>query len=522
MANPLLLRETDSHSHYGYRLCNIFLTDTQLILFVLLLITIVYMVSPTDNLFPGGDNARYLILAKALLTGNGYRNIGTIAESYHTLAPPGFPLLLSGIIAIFGMNVILSKILVGMFGVLSVAIVYALFKRDYGTHYAAGIALLYGTAPLAVMYARRVYSDLPFVVISLLALWAVDRYSTDQSLFSKWALLSGLGLAVAFYLRPVALALLLASTLWLISKKKLMQGALLFLSVALLIAPWYRWVQHVSTDVVPGHFSIFLSQGGLYELLNRALINCVSYTRLFAENLSYVTTKGLEHIGLTGSLISILQTITLIGICPLIITGFIHCMQNKLSLSEVYVVVYCSVLLSYGYILDRFIIPLLPFVVHYCIQGLQTLAKKIIPHNNKRAILKITNGLLIYILLSNSMQILARLYQERNFAIFAPTAAKHYDIARWASTHLMPTAIIATEYPDFFYVYANRKAVSLHKDVMRMIEEGIVQFYIADTSQNTQVQAWIHELNDNFETVSSYCINASEFCLYEIIRITDK
>jgi hypothetical protein len=523
MGSPLHLRKNDSHNSASNRLCQrFFLTDRQLILPVVLLAVIGYTVGLTDNLFPGGDNARYLILAKSLLTGHGYRNIGTVTAPYHTLAPPGFPLLLALVISVFGMNIVFAKMLVGAFSVISIGVVYMLFKRNYDFRYAAGIALLYGTAPLVFMYARRVYSDLPFVVVSMLALWAVDRYETDQSLFNIWILLAGLALAAAFYLRPIALALLLASTLWLIIRKKIPQGVLLFLLVSLLIAPWYTWVQSVSADLAPGHFSTFLSQGGLLELLPRVLTNSVSYARLFTENIFYVTTKGLEHLGLTGSLPYLSTTATIIFVSPLIIVGFIRCVRKKLQLTEVYVSVYFVVLLSYSLVLDRFIIPLLPFVIHYCIQGLIALTQKITGQGNERAIHVITSSFLLCVILSSSLHIAARLHQERNFAVFSPTAARYYDIARWASTHLALTAVVATDYPDFFYVYADRQAVALYKDVANLVDEGSVHFFIADGSQVIQVQGWFQQLDDHIGSSSLYCANESELCLYEIVWATVK
>jgi len=77
----------------------------------------------SDNLFPGGDNARYLILAKALLTSNDYRNTGILTTPYPTLAPPGFPLLLTPILAIFDNNIQVEKVRVALFAMLSIPVV---------------------------------------------------------------------------------------------------------------------------------------------------------------------------------------------------------------------------------------------------------------------------------------------------------------------------------------------------------------------------------------------------------------
>ncbi|MDF1515115.1 MAG: glycosyltransferase family 39 protein [Anaerolineae bacterium] len=486
------------------------------ILPVLLFAVIGYGAGLTDNLFPGGDNARYLILAKSLLTGNGYRNIGTLTAPYHTLAPPGFPLLLTLVISVFGMQIILAKLIVGSFGLIAIGLVYALFKRNYSPFYATSIAALYGTAPVVLMYARRVYSDIPFMVFSLLSLLAVKHYATEESLFNKWLLLAALALAAAFYLRPIALTLLLASTLWFIIRKKLLQGILLLLFVVLMIAPWYAWVQYVNVDVAPGHFATFITRDGLPELVLRILTNITSYVKLFSDNIFYMTTKGLEHLGLDGFFVYLLTTSSVIFTCLLIVLGFIRSMHMKIDLIEIYMCIYSVVLLAYSLVLDRFIIPLIPFLIHYCIQGLVTITHIHRRQTNECTIRIITTGFVCCVLLSNSLQIVARLHQEQNFAVFAPAAASHYNIARWASTHLDPSSVVATDYPDFFYIYADRQAVNLTVDEINLADESIIHFFITDKSRFNQVNRWFEKLKADPTWSPLYCTPGSDICLYKI------
>lgn len=81
------------------------------------------------KLYTGGDNATYLCLAKSLLAGDGYKDIYMPEEPPHTQYPPGYPLLLAGIMLFTGDNLFLLK----MFSVLlflgSLLIFFAFLKQ---------------------------------------------------------------------------------------------------------------------------------------------------------------------------------------------------------------------------------------------------------------------------------------------------------------------------------------------------------------------------------------------------------
>lgn len=492
----------------------------QLLLLGILLAFGGYTFGLMDNLFPGGDNARYLILAKALVTGNGYRNIATPAAPYHTLAPPGFPLLLATIRAAFGSSIVIAKMCVALLATLSIVVVYVLFRQEYSERYALGLAALYSITPVVFMYARRVYSDLPFVLISTVAVMSVKHYTAKKSRINADLAIAILLLAIAFYLRPAALALIAASGLWLLVKKQPVKAALLCLPTALLIIPWYSWVAGVSTTTAPGHLSAFLSQSDFLELARMALSNGLRYARLFTENTWYLTTKALEHLALSTKF-AFLSMGSIVLANGLILTGFAHCARRRGGLAELYVVIYTMMLLSYGFVLDRFIIPLMPFILHYFIQGL-TVFTAWIERRNRAIAIGLKQLCILMVILSGSTHIAARIYQEHNFASFSPSAAGHYDVARWAGDHLASTAVVVTDYPDFFYVYANRQTVAYPQDITHLAFDQTLRFVVADSAQIATLQQWAQQQESNYIFTPRYCTTGSKICLYEVLWATKK
>jgi len=54
------------------------------------------------HLVPGGDNSTYLVLGQSLATGQGYRMVSDPRMPEMGLYPPGYPLLLAGLLGITG------------------------------------------------------------------------------------------------------------------------------------------------------------------------------------------------------------------------------------------------------------------------------------------------------------------------------------------------------------------------------------------------------------------------------------
>lgn len=480
-----------------------------------------YTFKLTDNLFPGGDNARYLILAESLITGNGYRNMGTLAAPYHTLAPPGFPLILAAVISVFGLNITVAKICIATLAALSVALVYTFFRRKHGSGHALGIAALYSVTPVVFMYARRIYSDLPFLVISLVALMSIARYAAKKSQINAALATSLLSLVAGFYLRPVALTLVLAAGLWLLLKKMPAKAFLLCIPTVTLIVPWYFWVNSVGATKAPGHLPAFLTKHSLPTLTRMALANGVQYARLTAENLWYLPTKGLEHLGLSVTFTAIARGCVVLA-ALLVLTGFIHYVRRKPGLADLYVAIYTTMLLLYGFVLDRFIIAVTPFIIHYFIRGILVCVAWIGQHGHSFVAVWLKRSLIALVIVSSSAHIAARVYQEQNFARFSPNAAAHYDIARWAAGNLEKTAVVATDHPDFFYVYAGQRTVDLREGHLSLSDSDAIRFVVADDTQIAAIRQQIQRREAHYGLMSLYCAGESGTCLYEIVWAIEK
>jgi len=152
---------------------------------------------------PQWDSGIYVLTARSLASGEGYRYLG---EPFH-LRPPGFPFLLALTMPDGRFDARLVNGLMIAFATASLAAVYAAF-RSRGRLLAATVALLTGTHPLFVRLLNWVYSEFPYMALLFLAVFLFERSGRRDRRWWAWSLGGALALAAAVHVRTVGLVLL--------------------------------------------------------------------------------------------------------------------------------------------------------------------------------------------------------------------------------------------------------------------------------------------------------------------------
>ncbi len=128
----------------------------------------------------GGDWAQYMSHARALLEGRAYDDIGYLySPEAWTVGPPryppGLPLMLVPLIAVFGDTTLFPRLLMHALLVVFLAAVLRYFARDGDRRLAWSAVLLLGTSFLLLDVPNVVRSDLGFLAFAWLALLAADE-----------------------------------------------------------------------------------------------------------------------------------------------------------------------------------------------------------------------------------------------------------------------------------------------------------------------------------------------------------
>lgn len=169
-----------------------------------------YLAGFTGEWRIGDDSALYLVLARSLAEGEGYRFGG----EWHRFGYPGLPLLLAPLYRVFGEAARdAATWVIFVTAALTLAMTFRLFRLRAGVGVATAMVLLLGVCENFYRYAFQARNDMPFLlgVVAVLAGYEGLRIGRERGgrPVLNWGLVAG-GLIFATFMRPVMLVLHLA------------------------------------------------------------------------------------------------------------------------------------------------------------------------------------------------------------------------------------------------------------------------------------------------------------------------
>ncbi|MBI1766397.1 MAG: hypothetical protein HYR56_33745 [Acidobacteria bacterium] len=456
------------------------------------------------------DDGWYIMLAKALATGQGYTLINSPSPGILPLYPPGFPFLLSLLYRLypqFPENVWLFKALsiAALLG--AGALVYRFFTQVRQTPTAVALSITAVTllCPSLVMLATSTVMAEAVFTCNLLAtilviesgVRAAKENSNAKRHALKFILLGAMLASFGFLIRAIAISIIAAIVLYLLNARLWRQAVLFSLTVVLLIAPWLLYTHlHVPTPAQRAE------QGGHVTL---------SYTTQFWQKRASVPELGTIGIGGLPARIAwnaqdiIGRDIGRILVTPIfeslidpykeaqksevkygashgsnwffsfllsaiVLLGFISAARERLTLAEVVVVCSLGITLLWPWETYRFVLPLVAFIAFYFALGVGWLFQRLARAASSAAQTKVMTGCALllaaislvghthYIINANSASPLER-----------PQWLQIFDEAErmmtWIKQSVPRTGpdegIITTSNPPLLYLYTGHKTVAL-------------------------------------------------------------
>ena len=193
------------------------------------------------------DEGVYIATAKALAAGSGYRNPGLPDAPPQAKYPPLFPLALSlvwRLVPRFPENIVAMKALVFLAALGVLAITYRRVRARRGPLEAVAVVAAVGVTPLFLLYASLVTSDVPFALLTLVA---IDAYEHSFSRPAAFAL-ALVAAALAVLTRTIGAILLAALVADLVLRRDLGRAVACALGGALAIVPWLVWAHWASAS----------------------------------------------------------------------------------------------------------------------------------------------------------------------------------------------------------------------------------------------------------------------------------
>lgn len=190
--------------------------------FLLIILSMVYVVLSLRKEFGWGDDfAQYILQAKSLVSGDyGHLSLHNQIRAENSTVclgptnyPWGFPMLLAPIIALFGMNFTVLQIYLGIFQILFLFAIYALFKKKLNRVQLLMIVAVFVFNPFLFQLKKNIISEIPFLFFCTLSIYLIQRIFIDRDYFfgNGWAsfVLMGFALFCVFFVRTAGVVLLL-------------------------------------------------------------------------------------------------------------------------------------------------------------------------------------------------------------------------------------------------------------------------------------------------------------------------
>jgi 4-amino-4-deoxy-L-arabinose transferase-like glycosyltransferase len=452
------------------------------LIYVVLAISLIFAILRFDpKLHTGGDNAQYILLGESLITGNGYKVISSPLNPPYSLYPPGYPLLVGGLMAVFGSNFLALKILSLLLSLGAIYVFYLIHKGEKQQLLPYLAVFLFGINPVFLRNSHVILSEPAFLFFSILTLYLFNKWESKNTY--RLFIFATLSATFCYFLRTAGIAILLAVTVHLLCERKF-KHVLVFVLVAMVfILPWnirnamvgdrsYTAVffQKDMYDIGAGYASIT-------DLIQRVGQNLKLYALTIAPKLVFpsYTHKPAYFI---------LPFLTL-GIT---IFAFIREILRKRRITHFYLFFYMGLVLVWPPVwsCDRYLLPILPFLLLYFFKGTSRITRN-------HVIVSIGLGVVCTLAtlheispeISSNLSMLSRYRKGDKMAGYSPAWRNYYRVADWMTKHTPENSVVISRKRNLFYLHSDRKGMGYlftHKteDVFNDIIEKKADYIVVD------------------------------------------
>ena len=312
-----------------------------------------------------GDAELFILNSLNILHGQPYASTNYVLNPTNPLHPsaypPGLPMLLAPVIAMFGINYIAMKVMITL-SYIGMLVVVASMS---GTFISEALIIVFiislGLNPFVWSFKDVVFSEFPFMLFAYLGLFTFDQL--DQAASGKcsrtclwiWTIACSMALALAYETRAIGITLLAAVAamcVWRFKTVRYFGPAVLFLALA--FSAFISWM-------FPADLRTYISNWGdvtveTVEQLIRAIPSSSAMYR-----------RAIEEILAGSNGWSAAQKIIVTAVLAASALGVALKAVNRLTVYEAFLVAYLGTLLLYPISIEpfRYALPILPLVILY-------------------------------------------------------------------------------------------------------------------------------------------------------------
>jgi len=398
------------------------------------------------------------MLGKALASGDGYVNINNIQKPLHKHFPAGYPVLISGLISVFGESTTMIKIVNGILLFLTLIALYFLVRQISNRESTAIIVLILVMLNSHLLrYSTIIMTEIPFLFFSTITILSFIKINYNKPLRQDvYLYLVIVLLTISIYIRTSGIALIVGILLFLLLTKHWKHAVVITLGVMLLAFPW-----QLRNHKIGG--SSYVKQLKMVNPYRPELgtADYGDYLTRFGNNVNRYLTKEIPVATFSitkpnyRQLPSASEWLYGIVFFMLIIFGVLNLKKYKLLILT-YLAGALIILLLWPdvWVGIRFLIPTVPFLLIGLVNGMQEILSIITPVPANKYVLWLP--VFLSILLFSDIKNL----RNNAKAEVKPEWANYYSLADWAEGNLEANTVITCRKPVMFYLYSNSFTVN--------------------------------------------------------------
>lgn len=405
------------------------------------------------------DDGAYVVLAKALAQGDGYRYINLPNAPGATHFPPLYPLLLAGLWKIgpeFPANIQTFKFVNAVLLGLAAAGAFAFARRKLAMNtwtaaFTAAAACI--SAPL-IGIARMVLSEPTFLAVLCPVLLFAERDAENGS--ARSAIVTGIAGGALGLLRTLGAFLIPAAALVLVVRRRWRDAAIVLICGALVLTPWQLWsVANAGALATPiagkyGSYSSWLLDG----MRDGGPLYVASVLR---ENAEFTGTFLTGTFGLATTPMAVRYALV-IAVMVLVALGARR-LWRAAPVTTAFLAMYVAVVLVWPFPPDRFYWGVWPLLLFAFAMGLRAVwDSSRIPVHWRRVTFAVIAMPLVAMYLAAQVLGTSRPWV---WGIQGIMTNRSRPIVQWVSAYTKPNDIIATEDDAMVYLYAGRVTVPI-------------------------------------------------------------
>jgi hypothetical protein len=407
------------------------------------------------------DDGIYVILGKALATGEGYRYLNLPGHPAATHYPPGYPALLALLWLVapsFPENVALFKLANAVLLSLAAAGLFLFARRELALgSVAAGAAILLGCLTVPVLAVTAVLFSEPL----FLAMLAVTLPACERALRAdrpRAVVVAALLAGATALVRTLGLPLTAALVLGLILRGRRRAAALAAAVAAAVLLPWHVWTA-VQDDELP---SVVAGSYG-------------SYTATFVRT---VRSNGVGHVARTvghnlrdlarpvGAVFApgtgpTMRSVVVVAALGVFAVGA-ALLARRALVTSLFLLGYGAIVIAWPYAPDRFLWGVWPLLLLTLALGATAGVRRVLARDTDEAprAARIALGVAAALLFVGLARYNARGYRERWWDAAQRTVARQLlPLVEWTQRNTRPDDVLASDGDPLVHLYTGRHVV---------------------------------------------------------------